>query len=312
MKKKLLAILAISFPLTAFATQETSAGSALSEEEVQDSLDVITIDDIIKEQQETTTRNSIARHYSDVWARRSYFNLSFNKSHLQPKGDFQTGIGDNIMGDVRSNWGISLQYGRNYRLHKKPIGNVLQFYIDYTGIDLSFSHYETAGDGKNIYDSSKLYTVSDEDGSTDSYYYIPWNLEKYEGSYGMSIGPSMTLAPFTYTNSNGLHYLKFNMYFRIGYQASILYMVNDKSADVNQGKGSTGYKEMGENLKMNWGHGVLTSFGFSMTWKAIGIGYEHRVAHNRYKSFSPSDFGDDTYKFKTSTNRIYISFRMGR
>ena len=312
MKKRLLAIMAISFPLAAFALHETDSEIPLTDAAVQDSLEVITIDEIVKEQQETTTRNSTIKHFNEVWGRRSYFNLSFNNSHLMPKGVCETGIGNNIMEDVRSNWGVSLQYGRNYRLHKKPIGNVLQFYVDYTGIDLSFSHYKIDGDGKNVYDSSQQRIVTDDEG-TNAYYYIPWNLEKYEGSYGMSIGPSMTIAPFTYTSSEALHFLKFNMYFRVGYQASILYMVNEKSADANQaGKGSSNFKDMSENLKMNWGHGVLTSFGFSLTWKAIGIGYEYRVARNKYKSFAPSDFGDDSYKFKTSTNRIYISFRMGR
>ena len=105
------------------------------------------------------------------------------------------------------------------------------------------------------------------------------------------------------------------MYFRIGYQASILYMANNSNADYNSCSTQEdlwNYQIMNNNLKMNWGHGLLTSFGFSVTWKYIGIGYEHRVAQNRYKSVTTGDFGSDIYKYKTSTDRIFICFRMGR
>lgn len=312
MKQKLLAIVAMAFPLATFAMQKTHESSISLDEQKQDTVEITTIADIIKEQQENSTRNSTIRHYNDVWGRRSHFDISFNKSNLFPKEDIALNSNPDILEKCRSNWGVSLEYGRNYRLHKKPIANILQFYIDYTGIDLSFSHYDIGGDGTNVYDSREHYTVQDGN-TTNDYLYIPWNLEKYEGSYGMSIGPSMTIAPFTHVNnSNGLHYLKFNMYYRIGYQASILYLVNNEDADANPNKSSSDFKDMSDNLKMNWGHGLLTSFGFSLTWKAIGIGYEYRVAQNKYKSFAPSDFGDRSYKFRTSTNRIFLTFRLGR
>ena len=172
------------------------------------------------------------------------------------------------------------------------------------------NHYK-AGDAP-VYDSNQEWTQFDRYNISKDYHYIPWDLERFEGSYGMSLGPSFTVLPFRYVNNDQLHFLKFNMYFRVGYQASILYMSNNYELDKNQDTHSSNFKEVDESLIMHWGHGLLTSFGLSLTWKGIGIGYEHRVAHNRYKSFTTSIFGNDIYKFKTSTDRIFISIRMGR
>ena len=147
------------------------------------------------------------------------------------------------------------------------------------------------------------------------------------------LGPSITVAPFTYLSNRGLHYIKLNMYFHIGYQASILYMKDKEIGDVQyepylEYKATDDYyslsdekkaiiydhENMKDVLKLNWGHGMLTTFGLSLTWKGIGIGYEHRVAHNKYKSFSTGDneFGSASYKFKTTTDRVFVTFRMGR
>ena len=315
MERKLLTFAAVLFPLLAFSQIVSENAPTYVPEQGKDTTTFVSIADIIKEKEETSSRGNVIKHFNDVWGRRSYLNISYNISTLSPKENIKTGIGNAIVEDCSSNVGVSLQYGKSFRLHKKPISNILQFYLDYTGIDLSFNHYPIGGDGTNIFNSAAKYDVpSGKSGtSTTSLYYIPWNLEKYEGSYGMTLGPSITVAPFTHIkNKNGLHFLKFNMYFHIGYQASILYIVGDDDLDMNQDRKSNDFKVVSEALKLNWGHGLLTSFGFSMTWKAIGIGYEHRVAQNRFKPASTTEFGSDTHKFKTTTDRIYLSFRLGK
>jgi hypothetical protein len=91
-------------------------------------------------------------------------------------------------------------------------------------------------------------------------------------------------------------------------------MMNDSNADANQETSADFNKEryniMDNNLKLDLGHGLITSFGFSVNWKFIGVGYEHRSGALKYKSLSTKDFGSDTYEFKSSTNRIFIQFRM--
>ena len=315
MKRKQLTLAAVLFPILAFSQTITENAPTVVSEQGKDTAEFVSIADIIKEKEETSSRGKVIKHFDNVWGRRSYLNISYNKSTLSPKEDTRTGIGNALVGDIKSNIGVSLQYGKSFRLHKKPIANVLQFYLDYTGIDLSFNHYKIGNEGINVFNSAAKYEVREgRNGTTlNSYYYIPWNLEKYEGSYGMTLGPSITVAPFTHINNkNGLHFLKLNMYFHIGYQASILWMVGNDDADMNPDDNSADFKEISETLKMNWGHGLLTSFGLSLTWKAIGIGYEHRVAQNKWKPASTTEFGSDTYKFKTVTDRIYLSFRLGK
>ena len=329
-------------------TEDTSALAALladgeaepvlTFEQAGDTTKIRTIDDVVNDKVRQARISGDTEHWDDVWSRRSYFNLGYNMSTLAPKENYRIGIGNELVNDFKSDYGFSLQYGRSFRLHKKPIGNILHFYIDYTGIDLNFSHYASGAnaDGAdfNLYNSNayNLDAKSDEKKSATPFY-IPWNLEKFEGSYGMMLGPSITVAPFTYLSNRGLHYIKLNMYFHIGYQASILYMKDKEIGDVQyepylEYKATDDYyslsdekkaiiydhENMKDVLKLNWGHGMLTTFGLSLTWKGIGIGYEHRVAHNKYKSFSTGDneFGSASYKFKTTTDRVFVTFRMGR
>ena len=297
MKKKLTLSIACLFSMFAFGqiTGEQAPQSNVNGNE--------SVSDIIKMQQEVTKRNQSESHFRSVWSRKGYLNVSYNTTTLSPKDDVPTGVAYNggKAPEYKSNWGASIQLGRSYALHKRPISNILQFNIDYTYIDLGVNHFKAEGDGTNLYDSSN---------KSGEKYYTPWNLEKYDINYGMAVGPSVTVAPFTYTKYAGRHHMKFNVYFQIGYHVGLLYMVNDENADVNQDKDDDGYKRMKDNLKMDLGHGLTTSFGFSLTWKTIGVGYEHRSGNLKYKSLSTDDFGKDSYKFKSSTNRVFIQFRM--
>ena len=306
MKKKLTLSIACLFSMFAFGqiTGEQAPQSNVNGNE--------SVSDIIKMQQEVTKRNQSESHFRSVWSRKGYLNVSYNTTTLSPKDDVPTGVAYNggKAPEYKSNWGASIQLGRSYALHKRPISNILQFNIDYTYIDLGVNHFKAENDGHNIYDSAAKLTV----GNKNDCFYTPWNLEKYDINYGMAVGPSVTVAPFTYTKYAGLHHLKFNVYFHVGYHVGLLYMVSDEKADVNQ-EGTANYDETRHNkmkdyLKMDLGHGFTTSFGFSLTWKAIGVGYEHRSGSLKYKSLSTDDFGNEAYKFKSSTNRVFVQFRM--
>lgn len=276
----------------------------------EDSTEVTTIQDIIKQQQKVTTTIATEQHYVDVWGRRSYFNIAYNSTTLSPKDVVPTGLKDNSkVRDMSSDWGVSIQYGRSYRLHKKPINNMFQFYVDYTGIDLNANHFKAEKAGGYCYDSSN-YVETGESYRKDKHYYTPWNMEKYEFNYGMSIGPSLTIAPFTASETTALHFLKLNVYYHIGYHISLLYMPNDDSVDANTDTSSNDRKDMDDALKMEWGHGLINSFGFNISWKAIGIGYEYRSASLKYKPMNTSNFGDDKYKFSLPCSRVYIQIRM--
>jgi hypothetical protein len=306
MKRKLIFILTCLLSTGVFAQVENDDNKVVIDWS-EDSTDITTIQDIIKVQQQVTNRNVTEQHFADVWGRRGYFNFSYNTTKLSPKGNYPNGLDDDNVGELKSNWGASIQYGRSYRLHKKPIGNVALFNIDYTGIDLNVNHFEAIGNGTYKYNSSIKQTIK-EDGKDNEYYNLPWNMEKYEVNYGMTLGPSLTLAPFNLLSGNGLHYIKFNVFYHIGYNISMIYSPNDKKLDENQS--GEDFQAMESNLKMAWGHGMMQSFGFNISWKAIGIGFEHRSSTIKYKAVNTKDFGKNEYEFSSATNRISLQIRM--
>lgn len=317
MKRTFLLCAVFLSALTTFAQVENGDERWTNIDWKEDSTEIVTIDDIIKEQQAVTSRNTREKHYADVWGRRGFFNIAYNNTaSLMPvPGEVvQTGYAPIAKGQfngVTADWSAALQRGRNYRLHKKPIANTVQINLDYTGLDLSVSHYQPAA-SKVLYDSREKYTMNVENG-TKSYYYTPWNLEKYEATYGMSLGPSITIAPFNYVNYDGLHFMKLNVYYHFGYQASVLYMLNNKDADANphtEYSATKNYDEMATNLKLLWGHGMYTSFGMDLSWKVIGVGFESRTGKTRYQPLNTSDFGTTASNFNSSFTRFYIQFRM--
>lgn len=306
MKRRIIFILTCLLSTAVFAQVENDDNKVVIDW-TEDSTDITTIQDIIKVQQQVTNRNVTEQHFADVWGRRGYFNFSYNTTKLSPKGDYPNGLDNGFVGELKSNWGASIQYGRSYRLHKKPIGNVALFNIDYTGIDLNVNHFEAIGNGTYKYNSSIKHTEK-EDGKDSEYYDLPWNMEKYEVNYGMTLGPSLTLAPFNLLSGNGLHYIKFNVFYHIGYNISMIYSPNDKKLDENQS--GEDFQAMESNLKMAWGHGMMQSFGFNISWKAIGIGFEHRSSTIKYKAMNTKDFGKNEYEFSSATNRISLQIRM--
>ena len=314
MKKKLIFSITCLIAICAYGQDVNEPNLPMTFNWQEDTTEVTTINDIIRMQQDVTNKKFAESHYRDVWSRKGYFNISYNSTTLTPDQSIPTGVGGNVVPEFKSDWGVSLNIGRSYALHKSPIANMLQFNFDFTYIDLNVNHFKHEGDGKNLYDSREVLP-----GTTDKFF-TPWNLEKYDFNYGMSVGPSISIAPFTSTNVSGLHHIKLNAFFHVGYHVSLLYMLNDEEADSNPYRNMGDdpaeiiaverFEKMKDNLKLDLGHGLITSFGFSVTWKFIGLGYEHRSGSLEYKSLSKNDFSNEKYKFKSSTNRVFIQFRM--
>lgn len=283
----------------------------------EDSTGVASVSDIVKMQQEVLSNKQAGKHFQNVWKRRSFFNMSWTESKMK--------CDDKTIGDFKSDWGVTLQSGTNYRLHKKPIAKMINIALDYSWLNLNVNHIkaedptsEKGIDGKYLYNSTDRNVVhGGESGKTDEYYVFPWNLEKYEANYGMTLGPSITIAPFVPLGVKQLDYLKIQAYYHIGYSASFLYTVNKKEFDQNQTLSETGYNRdaykdyntMKNNLKLQWGHGMTSTFGFNIFWKRVGIGYERTTGTFKYKNFNTDDFGKFKTKFTNEYSRIYLTIR---
>lgn len=305
MKKLIFSCLALMLGASAFAQYEPDNAVVL--DLAEDTTQVTTIADIIEVQEMVTSRNSTVSHFSKVWSRNSYFNIAYANTSLTPKENISLGYNGMSAPEFKSDWGASIQLGHSYGLHKKPIANVVKFNIDYTYIDLNVNHFKVE-DGDKLYDSAAQW-----ESKGSKYHYIPWCLEKYEANYSMALGPSLTIAPFTYIHVPQLHFMKINVSYHIGYQVSMLWMQNDKGKDANTSDGDyenrNSYDEVNNALKLNWGHGLTSSFGVSLSWKSIGVGYEVRSGKLEYQSMQKDVFGKDKYKFDAKTSRIYLTIR---
>ncbi len=298
MRHTILALLALAIALPMRA-QEDNSYIDYSE----DANEVTTINDIIARQQLITARKNTSQHYSDVWGRRSYVNIGLNTGAKLNVSEAPHTSAGNPVNDYSAANSFNLQVGRSYRLHKTPIANVALICLDYTGIDLNYSHYKNDG----TYNSSETFTEG-----TDKRYYMPWNLEKHEVSYGMNIGPSITVAPFTYINNiPELHYVKLRAYFHFGFNVSGLLLNNSKEESSSRANkytydtSATAYID--SNPIINYAYGTYTTLGIAASWKNVGIGFEQTSRTLSYDNFSHSDFGSDKTMFKAPYTRLYLS-----
>lgn len=281
----------------------------------EDSTGVASVSDIVKMQQEVLSNKQAGKHFQNVWKRRSFFNMSWTESKMKCKQDND----EKLRGlEFKSDWGVTLQSGTNYRLHKKPIAKMINIALDYSWLNLNVNHIKDADheDGEFLYNSTDRNVKTDvSTGKTDEYYVYPWNLEKYEANYGMTLGPSITIAPFVPLGVKQLDYLKIQAYYHIGYSASFLYTLNKEEFDENQNPSQSNadaykdYNAMKDNLKLQWGHGMTSTFGFNIFWKRVGIGYERTTGTFKYKNFNTKDFGRDKTKFTNEYSRIYLTIR---
>lgn len=245
------------------------------------------------------------------WKRKSFFRISYTKSTMEPS----SGVGPDFVADdgqlmldgtnkgndlykFKNEYGVSIMNGKNISLHKKPIVNMVQIALDYTWIDLNYNNYKGfyEKNGK-MYNSSQYFVSTDEDGRNKKLKYTPWGLDKHEINYGMSLGPSITVAPFGLldTNARNLH---IQGYFHVGYSFSLnMFKTDDKLDTAGDIDGFLGM----------WGHGLNTSWGMNISWKVIGIGFEKRSGTFSYKSLDTGNYGNQKNKFDYKNTRFYLT-----
>lgn len=320
MKRKLILLSSLlAFSFCSFAQIAATESDRQNFDPEENLNNVVSVKKLIQDHQVATSSNYAEKHFEQVWKHRTYLNLNYVNGTLTPISEIingkenpgvPTGI-DRRTNSYKSSWGAALKNGSNARLHKKPIANIFQFNLDVNWIDLSVSHYEAEGNGKGIYSSEKLneeHNNQNNYGTNKPCMFTPWNVEKYDINYGFTLGPSLTIAPFNYINNKGIHYVKFNIYYHIGYNISLLMMRCTPEGDVCY-DAATASKSGNKTINvLDYGHGVCNTFGMNLSWKAIGFGYETKKSTFKFKSISEG-YGNDAYKFKSLQSRIYLQFR---
>lgn len=307
MKKLLLFGIVLGAALPAMPQAITETAVVL--DQTEDTTRVTTIKDIIVTQEMVNSRNTTDAHLSNVWKRKSYFNPGFVFSKLSTRENVPLNNNENAAFSFKSDWGAQVELGHSYTLHRGALANMVQINLDFTYIDLTVNHYKSDKSILEKYKSTDKWGGNSSSSYQNGYDYLPWGADKYDATYGMSLGPSITIAPFIPLNIRGLHFIKFNAYYHIGYNVGVL-LLDQKRPNRNS---STSVNTKDSNSLsfdyLNWGHGLSTSFGVSVSWKSFGIGWETRSANLNYKPASTAEYGNSQYKLKNASNRVYLSIR---
>ena len=185
-----------------------------------------------------------------------------------------------------SRFGFGLQLGKTFFFHKKPIGTFLFLGLDYTGIDLNYTRFDAT-------ESAPSYEMG-----TKRPYNLPWHNKKWTLDYGMSLGPSVTLYPFTALGKSGTDKIRIHAYFHLGYHLGLLCIEDVISPLGEQPK-----------IELSWANGLSTAFGFNLTWDFIGLGYEVRKISNFAIRPIGEDFQSGRFTGKQLSNRFYIQYK---
>ncbi len=266
MKKFLFSLFTLACVMTSFAMESG------------DTTRVTTLNDIIAQESKSKTDVKYDQHMRKIWGKTTYFNVSYNKTKLS-SDEFPIGGPKGGFNEFSNNLGVGIQWGQTFNFHKKALGNVLFIGFDYTWMDLNFNQYKQADPTPGF--NTTEYEIRP----------MPWHNKKMSLDYGMAVGPSLTLYPFTPMHKNAADNIRLQAYFHVGYKAEGFLVKVDNSN------------------KLAWGHGLYTAFGGNLTFNTIGIGFEARNDNSINVKHVNKEFGTKKMKFKEKITRFYIQFR---
>lgn len=281
MKKILLSVIAVTCCFAGHAMESnvlplnTSAGD--------DTTSVMTLEQIIAQESKSKQEKEYAENLYNTWSKNTFLNLIYNTSHKMKSDEFPSTIGV-FSNEFKCKWGVGLEWGHTFNFHRRPVGSVLFFGLDYTWMDLNFNMFEE--------DPVPAKYTSGLD-----VHNLPWHNKKMTIGYGMSVGPSLTFYPFTSIQNSNANRLRLQLYFHVGYgvQAAIVKEAIVDGSDKNNGYGI--------------GHGLYTSFGANMSWDFVGVGFEVRNDNNIKYKVTDKSYDTGTMKMKEETGRLYLQFR---
>ena len=282
MKKTALFLFCLNLTIQGMAQDNVKTAKA-------DTTVIPSLSEIIETESKLSSKKANEDHYRKVWNKTKFFNISYNNTKLSSE-EFPTADGV-YSNEFKNNFGVGIHTGNTYNFHKNPIGSVLFIGLDYLPLDLNF----------NMYDAVE--TPASFQPSTETPRPLPWHNKKMTLDYSMSLGPALTLYPFTPIGNTDTDKIRLHLYFRVGYSVGAAMISDVEEIDrYNRKKDET-------SNEFAWGNGLYTSFGFNLTWNFIGFGFESRKC-NKF-TFRPIGDSYKTGDFDTewSVNRLYIQFR---
>lgn len=268
MKKLLLAVLTVTCAFGAYAVESSDT--------------LTTLNQIIAMETKSKSHYDQSSSLNAIWGKTTFLNISYNKTKFS--SDEFPSTATRFADEYENDLGVGLQWGHTFNLHKKPIGSVMFFGLDFTWMDLNYNKYKA----KTL--SEGIFTTGEQ------VHNLPWHNEKMTLSYGMSLGPSLTFYPFTPLHKSGGNKVRLHVYLHVGYGAEGTIIKDVTLGDETKNKYA-------------YGHGLFLGYGASLSWDFIGVGYEFRNDDNlKYKAVD-SEFDTGTMKAKEKTSRLYLQFR---
>ena len=280
MMKKLFWLVLSTVILTGQSIFAQEADSEVQSSQREDSLL-----QVVNELSDRVQKTEDAARNERIWKKRAkYFNIGYiTNQTLTDKVDAEA--------EWKSDFGVSLTFGKTYYLHKKPLLNMIKFGIDATWFELSYAKYSEP----DVFAEGGSYTRAYNDYSSgyDDYYEEDFDLGIHQIDASMHVGPSVTVNP--------VGDLKVAAYFH--YVPTYSMVVIDDS----------------------FGHGYVSNFAFgaSVAYKAISVWIEHswakKATYNGLSfdeegmDYDAPDFEDviesDKWKMKSKSFRVFLSFR---
>lgn len=226
MKKIVYFFLAYIFPMGIYSQETITNG------EHTDKTDSLT--QVVNELSLKVRKVEADKHNESIWKKRNKY---FYIGYINQKLTYQ-----DISGlEWKSDFGVSLGFGRTYYLHKKPLFNILKFGLDATWLDISYAKYSQ---------SEGWVEPTDPEEDSDDF-----DLGVHQVEFGLHVGPSITLNP--------ANHLKLNGYFHFIPSASIVIMNDEANANYVSNfavGGSIAYKAFSLGIESRWGKAKYNSF----------------------------------------------------
>lgn len=203
-----------------------------------------------------------------VWkGRAKYFNLGYVRQTLADR---------TYGGELRSDLGASVSWGKTYYLHRKPLFRMLKFGLDWSWMDINYAKFAMKEFEEESYDI-------------------------HQAEIGMQFGPSLTVNP--------VHHLKIGGYFRVTPSYSLLYMdetVHHHYVTFCNAGCTLAWKVLSVGVEWRWGTAKYDGLKFD----------ESAFDEDDLTDGDSPSMGDvmdqmkvPDRKFRTSSVRFYLGFR---
>lgn len=270
MRKILIICFAIGFFNTASYSQETDSATIQRINDLEERMTARERADSIR---------NVNEHLDKIWKQKKHLTVGYAFQKLRRTEDADET-------SLKSDFAMSLQWGKTFSFHKTPIANMVKIGLDWNWVDWHYAKYKEVG-------------FDDMDASYDEAPEVP-SLNYQQIELGMAIGPSVQVTPL-YTIGKGLEHLKVYTFFHV---------TPCWSAIIQNYDGETELAGVA-NTFFSWGIGIA--------YKSIAVGFETRWAKAKYKNLLKfeEDMEDvmDSFvegskvSYKTTASKLTLSLR---